>query len=317
MLSIVQSIGLHGLEGYLINVEVDTSAGLPSFDIVGLPDVSVKESKERVRTAIKNSGLNFESRKIIVNLSPANTRKEGSLFDLPIAVGILKSMESIENKDLSDYVFVGELSLDGKLNNSSSQTNANMVKWYAATPSLATSKQAPLRIGGTENRDSQNTQRNTKGQQSKNYMYVSNLQIYNKALTAEEVELYAGKNQLHKLADAYPLWDNLVGYWPCDLEEDQLEPIMKNYAKDNKENDDSDDFVIDRGVANAWTSGSEVSSGMHPIPESDITYYSKTFNTVDVSRQIFSWLGKTVRWDWNMEGKAWKLTYTQLSDENN
>ena len=117
MLSIVQSMGLHGLEGYLINVEVDTSAGLPSFDIVGLPDVSVKEAKERVRTAIKNSGLNFESRKIIVNLSPANTRKEGSLFDLPIAVGILKSMESIENKDLSDYVFIGELSLDGKLNN--------------------------------------------------------------------------------------------------------------------------------------------------------------------------------------------------------
>ena len=76
MLSIVQSIGLHGLEGYLINVEVDTSAGLPSFDIVGLPDVSVKESKERVRTAIKNSGLNFESRKIIVNLSPANTRNK-------------------------------------------------------------------------------------------------------------------------------------------------------------------------------------------------------------------------------------------------
>ena len=116
MLSIVQSMGLHGLEGYLINVEVDTSAGLPSFDIVGLPDVSVKEAKERVRTAIKNSGLNFESRKIIVNLSPANTRKEGSLFDLPIAIGILKSMESIENKDLSDYVFIGELSLDGKLN---------------------------------------------------------------------------------------------------------------------------------------------------------------------------------------------------------
>lgn len=116
MLSIVQSMGLHGLEGYLINVEVDTSAGLSSFDIVGLPDVSVKEAKERVRTAIKNSGLNFESRKIIVNLSPANTRKEGSLFDLPIAIGILKSMESIENKDLSDYVFIGELSLDGKLN---------------------------------------------------------------------------------------------------------------------------------------------------------------------------------------------------------
>ena len=116
MLSIIQSIGLHGLEGYLIKVEVDISAGLPSFDIVGLPDVSVKEAKERVRTAIKNSNLNFESRKIIVNLSPANTKKEGSLFDLPIAVGILKSMENIENKDLSSYIFIGELSLDGKLN---------------------------------------------------------------------------------------------------------------------------------------------------------------------------------------------------------
>ena len=69
MLSIIQSMGLHGLDGYLINVEVDVSAGMPSFDVVGLPDVTVKESKERVRTAIKNSELNFESRKIIVNLS--------------------------------------------------------------------------------------------------------------------------------------------------------------------------------------------------------------------------------------------------------
>lgn len=116
MLSIVQSMGLHGLDGYLINVEVDVSAGMPSFDVVGLPDVSVKESKERVKTAIKNSNLNFESRKIIVNLSPANTKKEGSLFDLPIAIGILKAMENIVEKDLSEYIFLGELSLDGKLN---------------------------------------------------------------------------------------------------------------------------------------------------------------------------------------------------------
>lgn len=90
--------------------------GLPSFDVVGLPDTSVKEAKERVRTAIKNSGLEFESRKIIVNLSPANTKKEGSLFDLPIAIGILKSMENIIETNLSDYIFIGELSLDGKLN---------------------------------------------------------------------------------------------------------------------------------------------------------------------------------------------------------
>lgn len=116
MLSIVQSMGLHGLDGFLINVEVDVSAGMPSFDVVGLPDASVKEAKERVRTAIRNSNLNFESRKIIINLSPANTKKEGSMFDLPIAIGILKSMENIIEKDLSEYVFLGELSLDGKLN---------------------------------------------------------------------------------------------------------------------------------------------------------------------------------------------------------
>lgn len=116
MLSIVQSMGLHGLDGYLINVEVDVSAGMPSFDVVGLPDVTVKEAKERVRTAIKNSDLNFESRKIIVNLSPANTKKEGSMFDLPIAIGILKAMNEIIDKDLSEYIFIGELSLDGKLN---------------------------------------------------------------------------------------------------------------------------------------------------------------------------------------------------------
>ena len=116
MLSIIQSMGLHGLDGFLINVEVDVSAGMPSFDVVGLPDASVKEAKERVRTAIRNSKLNFESRKIIINLSPANTKKEGSMFDLPIAIGILKSMENIVDKDLSEYIFLGELSLDGKLN---------------------------------------------------------------------------------------------------------------------------------------------------------------------------------------------------------
>ena len=115
MLSIVQSIGLHGLEGYLIKVEVDTSAGLPSFDIVGLPDVSVKESKERVRTAIKNSGFELRSSKIIVNLAPAEIKKEGPYFDLPIAVGILLSMETIKPQKVEDTIFIGELSLDGKL----------------------------------------------------------------------------------------------------------------------------------------------------------------------------------------------------------
>ena len=116
MLSIVKTMSLHGLDGYLINVEVDISSGMPSWDIVGLPDTSVKESKERVRTAIKNSGIEFPSRKIIVNLSPASQKKEGSIFDLPIAIGILLATDVIGDINLSNTIFIGELSLDGKLN---------------------------------------------------------------------------------------------------------------------------------------------------------------------------------------------------------
>ena len=116
MLSIVKSMGLHGLDGYLIEVQVDVSSGLPSWEVVGLPDISVKEAKERVKTAIKNSDIEFPSRRILVNLAPANTKKEGSLFDLPIAIGILIATEVIENINISNYVFIGELSLNGKLN---------------------------------------------------------------------------------------------------------------------------------------------------------------------------------------------------------
>ncbi len=82
----------------------------------GLPDASVKESKERIKAAIKNSGLKLESRKIVINLSPADTRKEGSIYDLPMAIGILMSNKYISNPNLEETVFVGELSLDGKIN---------------------------------------------------------------------------------------------------------------------------------------------------------------------------------------------------------
>ncbi len=115
MLSIVKSIALHGLQGYLVNIQVDISAGMPSFEIVGLPDASIRESKERVKTAIKNSTSEFLSRKIVVNLAPANTRKEGSIFDLPIAVGILIANGFIYKADLTDTILIGELSLDGSI----------------------------------------------------------------------------------------------------------------------------------------------------------------------------------------------------------
>lgn len=116
MLSIVKSMALSGLNGYLVDVQIDVASGLPHWEIVGLPDASVRESKERVRTAIKNSGIEFPSRKITVNLAPANTRKEGSFFDLPIAIGILMATENLNDINIQDTIFMGELSLDGSLN---------------------------------------------------------------------------------------------------------------------------------------------------------------------------------------------------------
>lgn len=107
---------LHGLDGHIIEVETDLSRGMPVFNIVGLPDTSIKESKERVRTAIKNSGYEFPLSRITVNLAPANLRKEGSQLDLAIALGILQAMGIVEEFNNKDIAFIGELSLDGRLN---------------------------------------------------------------------------------------------------------------------------------------------------------------------------------------------------------
>lgn len=116
MLSIIKSMSLNGLDGYLINVQIDVSQGIPYWEIVGLADTSIKESKERIRVAIKNSGYELYSKKIVINLAPANIRKEGAFLDVPIAVGILMNLKKIINRNLDDTVFLGELSLDGKIN---------------------------------------------------------------------------------------------------------------------------------------------------------------------------------------------------------
>ena len=116
MLSKINSMALQGLEGYLIEVQVDVSNGMPCWEMVGLPDTSVKEAKERVRTAIKNSGYEMLSKRIVINLAPADTKKEGSIFDLPIAIGILVDLGEVKNKQLDEIAFIGELSLDGKIN---------------------------------------------------------------------------------------------------------------------------------------------------------------------------------------------------------
>lgn len=115
MFSRVKSYGLIGLNGIEINVEADLNNGLPHFDIVGLPDVAVKESKERVKSAIKNSNLKFPNHQLTINLAPANVKKSGPNFDLPIAVAVLASSGQINSAALKKFIFIGELGLDGTL----------------------------------------------------------------------------------------------------------------------------------------------------------------------------------------------------------
>lgn len=115
MLAKVLSSTLIGIDGVLIEVEVDISQGLPAFDIVGLPDCAVKESKDRVRTAIKNSNISMPVKRITVNLAPANIRKEGAAFDLPIAIGLLCCIGIVKEGSFNDTLIVGELSLDGSI----------------------------------------------------------------------------------------------------------------------------------------------------------------------------------------------------------
>ena len=114
MLAKVKSCAIVGLEGAVVEVEVDISAGLPSFTIVGLPDAAVQEARERVRAAIRNSDFNFPTKRIVVNLAPADLKKAGPAYDLPIALGILLSSEQVA-ADVSQTMLLGELSLDGSL----------------------------------------------------------------------------------------------------------------------------------------------------------------------------------------------------------
>lgn len=108
------SVGLFGMDGYMVEVEADVSSGMPAFDIVGLPDAAVRESRDRVRTAMKNCGYGFPVCRITVNLAPADIKKEGPLYDLPILVAIMRATNQI-TCDISDCAFIGELSLSGEV----------------------------------------------------------------------------------------------------------------------------------------------------------------------------------------------------------
>ena len=115
MLAKVKSGALRGVDAYLVEVEVDLSPGLPAFTTVGLPETAVKESKDRVRAALKNSGYKFPGNRITINLAPADVRKEGTGFDLPVALGILSAQGIVVQEHLDKFLVFGELSLDGRL----------------------------------------------------------------------------------------------------------------------------------------------------------------------------------------------------------
>ena len=114
MLSSVKSFGLHGIDSYLVTVEADLSRGMPAFEVVGLPDAAVKESRDRIRAAVKNSGLSFPASRIVVNLAPADTKKAGPVYDLPMLLAILKADGQVAAA-LDRAAMIGEISLGGEL----------------------------------------------------------------------------------------------------------------------------------------------------------------------------------------------------------
>jgi magnesium chelatase family protein len=113
MLACMRTAAVFGVDAYAVSVEVDVSFGLPGFTLVGLPDTSVRESRDRVRSAIRNSGFEYPPHRITVNLAPADIRKAGSLFDLPIALGVLAAAGTVRHRNVDDVMLLGELSLDG------------------------------------------------------------------------------------------------------------------------------------------------------------------------------------------------------------
>ncbi|MDD2855022.1 MAG: magnesium chelatase domain-containing protein, partial [Desulfuromonadaceae bacterium] len=115
MLAKVFSSALIGIDAIMVDVEIDIAPGLPAFATVGLPDGAVKESKDRVKAALKNSGYDFPARRITANLAPADIRKEGAAYDLPISIGILAATGTLKGDLLHRYILLGELSLDGGL----------------------------------------------------------------------------------------------------------------------------------------------------------------------------------------------------------
>jgi magnesium chelatase family protein len=146
----VRSLSLFGIDALPVEVEVDVSAGLPGFSIVGLPDAAVQEARERVRVAISNSGYKFPTKKVIVNLAPAGLRKEGGAFDLPMALGIMVSSGPLPPACLESTGVVGEVSLDGELRGVLSMAEAARVGGLARLVVPEANAREAASAGGVE-----------------------------------------------------------------------------------------------------------------------------------------------------------------------
>lgn len=143
MLARARSVALIGVDAVPVEVEVDVSPGLPAFAIVGLPDQAVSEARERVRAALKNSGLPFPAARITVNLAPADLRKEGPLYDLPIALGLLAAQEMLPGQTLAHMICAGELALDGTLRPIAGAVNVALLAHAEEQPALLPAENAP------------------------------------------------------------------------------------------------------------------------------------------------------------------------------
>ena len=115
MLAKVHSFGLLGIEAYPVEIEIDISSGLPAVNLIGLPCPAIKESKDRIKPAIKNSGFSWPAERITINLTPSDIKKEGTSFDLGIALGILSASGKLDRERLGEYAILGEVSLDGAI----------------------------------------------------------------------------------------------------------------------------------------------------------------------------------------------------------
>ncbi len=187
MLALVKSYGLKGLDGFPVQAEIDMHSGMPTYDIVGLADTAVKESKERIRSAVKNSGYSYPVASVVINLAPADIKKEGTLYDLPIAIGMLAASKQIPYDTLKKAVILGELSLNGEVR-----------KINGLLPMIISAKQQGERVFVIPRDNAEEA------------VFIEGTEIYAVATLSEAVAFLTGQTELQPLT--IRSWQNDVEY---------------------------------------------------------------------------------------------------------